>query len=125
MAEASTSPDDVRRYVDTNLSDPDITAYIEDADGGALTYNDLEDFEAGELDRLVKFYAAYLIGQGSRAGGKVKQLTRGGRSVTLRTPGGNDMVWLRERIAANDPSGNILGGRRSDRHITFSGSTGE
>lgn len=123
MATASTTPSDVRRYVETGLTDTEIQSYIEDADDEALTFNDSGDFRSGELDRLVKFYAAYLIAFGDDSGEVKKRLEQGSRAVTLETDTEAGLQRLRERIRANDPSGKLLGGREatrdSSRHITM------
>lgn len=125
MPESNTTPADVRRYVETDLTDDEIRGYITDAEGEALTYNELYQFEDGELDRLVKFYSALLIAQRSDSeGGEVKQAKQGSRMVTLTTPGENGRGWLRTRINANDPSGSVLTGRRGTKHVSFSGKQG-
>lgn len=123
--EAQTSPDDVRRYVDTDADDQTINEFIDDAEGEALTWNDVDDFhDQSELDRLVKFYTAYLMAKPADSSGDVKQLARGGRSVTLKTPGENDRRWILRRIRANDPSGKVLSGRAGVRHHTTAGGGG-
>lgn len=120
MATATTTPDDVRRYVDTSLSDTEIQQYIEDADAEALSFNDQSDFRDGELDRLVRFYAAYLIAFGDDAGEVKKRIEQGSRTATFETDGEAGIGYLRQRIMANDPSGQLLAGRShdADRHIT-------
>lgn len=123
--ETTTTPDDVQRYIETDHPDEEITEYIDDAEDEALTYNEVEDFHPGELDRLVTFYTALLIARtGDSSGGDATQLRQGSRTVTLTTPGADGRAWLTRRVRANDPSGDVLAGRRGTRHITFSGSGG-
>lgn len=118
--EATITADDVRRYVETDLDNTEIDAYITDAEEEALVYNDPLDFEEGEFDRLVKYYAALLISMRQRSGGAKKQMRQGSRQVTLTSP--SDMRdrtgWLRGRVRANDPSGSLLDGGDS-RHVSF------
>lgn len=102
---ATTTPDDVRRYVDTDLSDADVQAYIDDAEAEALTFNDESDFAAGQLDRLVMFYAAYLIG--SPGGTESTRLKEGSKSVTIKSADG--LSFLSLRVQKTDPSGLLLG----------------
>lgn len=118
--EATITADDVRRYVETDLDNTEIDAYISDAEEEALVYNDPRDFEEGQFDRLVKYYTALLISMRQRSGGEKKQLRQGSRQVTLTSP--SDMRdrtgWLRGRVRANDPSGALLDGGES-RHVSF------
>lgn len=124
MATVSTTAADVRRYVDTDLSDADINDYITDAEDEALTFNDGSDFRTGELDRLVKFYAAFLIAEGEDAGVQEKKLRQGSRQVTIKEGGSEDAdEFLRERIRANDPSGQLLSGREATRDASRNFST--
>lgn len=122
---ATTTPTDVRLAIETDLpdSDPDsvsIDDYIEAAEDEVLRYNDPPDFDEGELDNLVTFYAALLIDQRSRQGGELKSFQQGSRRATLTTSDdGSGPGWLRSRVRANDPSGQLLGGRRSNRHFAF------
>lgn len=118
---ATTTPDDVRRYVDTDLTDAEITTYIDEAEAEVLAYNAVDDFFTGELDRLVKYYTALLLGRVSdAAGGDMRQLSQGSRSVTLTVPGQNGRLWLARRVRANDPSEKVLGGRAVMRYISAS-----
>lgn len=128
-SEVTTTPTDVRAHIDTDLPDElsegesglSVSWYIDEAAGEALTYNDLRDFEPGELDRLVKFYAALMISNKQRSGGEKKQMRQGSRQVTLSTPSDtrDRTGWLRGKVRANDPSGKILGGRSNKRNVTF------
>lgn len=120
MAEqATTTPDDVTRYVDTDLSDSEIQEFIDDAERQALRYNDPDKFYEGELDELVQFLAIYLLLNPSETVGEVKQLQQNSRSATLTTSS-TGRGWIIQRVMANDPSGNVIGGRQSERHFTFS-----
>lgn len=125
MATASTTPSDVRRYVETSLTDTEIQQYIEDADAEALSFNDQSDFRDGELDRLVRFYAAYLIAFGDDAGEIKKRIEQGSRTATFETDGEAGIGYLRQRVMANDPSGQLLAGRSRDsnRHIITTNDT--
>lgn len=121
--EATTTPADVKRYVETDLTDSEVYDYIDDAEDEALMYNAVEDFRDGELDRLVKFYSALLIEERADAGGDVKTMSQGSRSVAFTTEreDRNPVGWLRTRVRANDPSGQLLEGRNNSRHVSFAG----
>lgn len=119
--EATTTPDDVRRYVDTDIDDTTVQEYIGDAEDEALSYNDSDDFEEGEFDRLVRYYAALLISSRQSSGGDLKRIRQGARRATLTTDSDerDQTGWLRGRVRANDPSGQMLGGRASRRNVHF------
>lgn len=122
---ATTDPSDVRLAIETDMPDtdpngPSIDDYLDEAESEAFRYNDVTDFDEGELDDLVKFYAALMIDQRSRQGGELKSFQQGSRRASLTTSDdGDGQGWLRSRVRANDPSGQILGGRRSNRHFAF------
>ena len=123
--ESNTSAEDVTRYVETDLSDPDILEYIDDAEAEILSYNEVDDFrDQAELDRLTKFYSALLIKEiGRGSGGEVKTLKQGSRRVTKTSPNedpASEVGWIRSRVRANDPSGQLLSGRGDTRKVTFS-----
>lgn len=122
--EATTSSDDVARYIDTDLDGPTIEQFINDAEEEVLRYNKVRDFEdQAELDRLVKFYTVLLIDHTVSRGGDLKQFKQGSRSATISTDSDdarNYTGWIRTRIRANDPSGKILGGRGNIRHFSVS-----
>lgn len=117
--EATTSASDVERYIETDLTGAEIEQFINDAEAEVLAYNEVRDFHGqAELDRLVKFYTAFLIDHYVDRGGDLKQLKQGSRSATVSTDADdarNLSGFLRERVRANDPSGKLLGGRRSVR----------
>lgn len=122
MAEqATTTPDDVTRYVDTDLTDTEIQEFIDDAENQVLRYNDIEDFYDGELDDLVKYFAVYLLLNPTETVGEAKQLQQNSRSVTLTTSSNHGRGWILKRIMANDPSGKVIGGRRAEHHFTKGG----
>lgn len=121
--EANTTPEDVNQYIETDLTDAEITEFINDAEAEALSYNAVDDFREGELDRLVKFYAGLLITEvGSGGGGDVKAIEQGSRRVTKTSPNEDrsPVGWLRARVRANDPSGQLLSGRGNSRTVSFS-----
>lgn len=108
------TPSDVRDLIDTDLSDQEIQAYLDDAATENKIVNDVSE-QTEEQKRLIEErYAAYLI----RA---VRERSRSSLSQESGSVefDGVPLDELRRLVNRVDPSGELAGiSRDSDRYIT-------
>lgn len=107
--ETTTTPDEVRRYSNRaeDMTDDDVSTYIDDAASEANLHNDDGDFESQDhFDLLTRFFAAYLID--SAPADEIRSMSQGSRSVEFDTE--SDMTLLTNRVQRYDPSGELIPG---------------
>lgn len=114
------TPGDVRDLIETDLSDEEIQAYLDDAAAENEIVNDVSE-QSEEQQRLIEErYAAYLI----RAVRERSRSSLSQESASVEFDG-VPLDELRRLVARVDPSGELTGiTRDSDRHVTSTAEEG-
>lgn len=111
ITESNASVDAIRRYAGADdMSDSKIKSFKDDAEAEIAEFCDPDDFESQQdIDRLVRYYAAYKIATIGDAGAETKKMSQGSRSVTVKSDGSlADADELEALVRKFDPSGELI-----------------
>lgn len=111
ITESGASVDAIRRYASADtLDDATVKAYKSDAEAEVAAFNDSGDFDTQQqIDRLVRYYAAYKIATTGDSGVETKKMSQGSRSVTVKSESTlADASELEALVQKFDPSGELI-----------------
>lgn len=111
ITNSDTSVAAIRRYSGADdMSDSDIQSFKSDAEAEIAEFAGPGDFDTQtDIDRLVRYYAAYKIATIGDAGDETKKMSQGSRSVTVKSGGSlADADELEALVRKFDPSGELI-----------------